>query len=41
MDLRIGDIPKGPMVAVNNGGMIPAEEIARRDIVRPADGNFV
>jgi hypothetical protein len=41
MGLRIGDIPKGPMVAVNNGGMILGEEITRRVIVRPADGNCI
>jgi hypothetical protein len=29
------------MVAVNNGGMIPAEEMARRVIMRPADERFV
>jgi hypothetical protein len=41
MDLRIGDIPKGPMVAVNNGGMILGEEIARRVIMRPAGGQCI
>jgi hypothetical protein len=41
MDLRLGDIPDGPIDPVDSVGTIPAEEMVRRVIMRPADGNYI